>query len=75
MVCLRLQLLHYYARSLDESKRGECTGYASAVFTLSGAIASIIGGFIVTKLNNYNLVSLYIFNRDYINSSFYNYKN
>ena len=29
---------------------------ASAVFTLSGAIASIIGGFIVTKLNNYNLV-------------------
>ena len=44
------------SRSLDESKRGECTGYASAVFTLSGAIASIIGGFIVTKLNNYNLV-------------------
>lgn len=44
------------ARSLDEEKRGQCTGYASAVFTLSGAIASIIGGFIVTKLNNYNLV-------------------
>lgn len=44
------------ARSLDEEKRGQCTGYDSAVFTLSGAIASIIGGFIVTKLNNYNLV-------------------
>lgn len=44
------------ARSLDEKKRGQCTGYASAVFTLSGSIASIIGGGIVTKLNNYNLV-------------------
>lgn len=44
------------SRSLDESKRGECTGYASAVFTLSGAIAAIISGFIVARLSNYNLV-------------------
>lgn len=44
------------SRSLDKDKRGECTGYASSVFTLSGAISSIIGGFIVTNFNNYNLV-------------------
>lgn len=44
------------SRSLDEDKRGECTGYASAVFTLGGAIGAIIGGFIFTKLNNYKLV-------------------
>ncbi|MEW9076948.1 MFS transporter [Terrisporobacter glycolicus] len=43
------------SRSLDEKKRGECTGLASAVFTLGGGIGSAIGGFIVTKLNNYNL--------------------
>lgn len=44
------------SRSLDEDKRGECIGYASAVFTLGGAIGAIIGGFIFTKLNNYKLV-------------------
>ena len=44
------------SRSLDEDKRGECTGYASAVFTFGGAIGAIIGGFIFTKLNNYKLV-------------------
>lgn len=44
------------ARSLDESKRGECTGFASAVFTLGGGIGAAIGGFIVSKLNNYNMV-------------------
>lgn len=43
------------SRSLDDKKRGECTGLASAVFTLGGGIGSAIGGFIVTKLNNYNL--------------------
>lgn len=44
------------SRSLDEEKRGECTGYASAVFTLGGAIGAIIGGFIVSNINNYNMV-------------------
>lgn len=44
------------SRSLDEKKRGECTGYASAVFTLGGAIGAIIGGFIVSNINNYNMV-------------------
>ena len=44
------------SRSLDEEKRGECTGYASAVFTLGGAIGAIIGGFIVSNINNYNIV-------------------
>ena len=29
------------SRSLDESKRGECTGYASAVFTLSLSLIHI----------------------------------
>lgn len=43
------------SRSLDERKRGECTGLASAVFTLGGGIGSAIGGFLVAKLNNYNL--------------------
>jgi len=43
------------SRSLDEKKRGECTGLAAAVFTLGGGIGSAIGGFIVTKFNNYNL--------------------
>ncbi|MCC3868827.1 MFS transporter [Terrisporobacter mayombei] len=43
------------SRSLDEKKRGECTGLAAAVFTLGGGIGSAIGGLIVTKLNNYNL--------------------
>ena len=55
------------SRSLDEDKRGECTGYASAVFTLGGAIGAIIGGFIFTKLNN--------FNWNFINNNIYNYKN
>ena len=44
------------ARSLDYEKRGECTGYASAVFTLGGGIGAAIGGFIVARLTNYNLV-------------------
>ncbi|MBU3105469.1 MFS transporter [Clostridium gasigenes] len=44
------------SRSLDEKKRGECTGFASAVFTLGGGIGAAIGGFIVAKFNNYNMV-------------------
>lgn len=44
------------ARSLAYEKRGECTGYASAVFTLGGGIGAAIGGFIVARLTNYNLV-------------------
>lgn len=44
------------SRSLDEEKRGECTGFASAVFTLGGGIGAAIGGFVVSKLNNYNMV-------------------
>ncbi|KEZ87746.1 MFS transporter [Clostridium sulfidigenes] len=44
------------SRSLDEEKRGECTGLASAVFTLGGGIGAAVGGFIVSKYNNYNIV-------------------
>lgn len=44
------------SRSLIPEKRGECTGYASAVFTLGGSIGAIIGGFIASKLNNYKMV-------------------
>lgn len=44
------------SRSLDKEKRGECTGFASAVFTLGGGIGAAIGGFVVAKFNNYNLV-------------------
>ena len=44
------------ARSLDENKRGECTGLASAVFTLGGGIGAEIAGFIESKLNNFNLI-------------------
>lgn len=44
------------SRSLEPSKRGECTGYASAVFTLGGGIGAIIGGFVAYKLNSYNTV-------------------
>lgn len=44
------------SRSLDIRKRGECTGFASAVFTFSGGIGAAIAGFIVTKLNDYNSV-------------------
>lgn len=44
------------SRSLDPEKRGECTGFASAVFTLGGGIGAAVAGFIVAKLNNYNMV-------------------
>ncbi|MEG2740031.1 MFS transporter [Clostridium sp.] len=44
------------SRSLDESKRGESTGFASAVFTLGGGIGAAIAGFIVAKFSNYNMV-------------------
>lgn len=44
------------SRSLIEEKRGECTGFASSVFTLGGGIGAAIGGFIVGKFNNYNMV-------------------
>ncbi|CEP81932.1 MFS transporter [Paraclostridium sordellii] len=47
------------SRSLDPKKRGESTGLASSVFTLGGGIGAAIGGFIVSKINNYNL-SFYI---------------
>lgn len=47
------------SRSLDSKKRGESTGLASSVFTLGGGIGAAIGGFIVSKTNNYNL-SFYI---------------
>ncbi|WP_297630480.1 MFS transporter [uncultured Clostridium sp.] len=43
------------SRSLDERKRGECTGYASAVFTLGGGIGAIIGGFVSAYFNSYAL--------------------
>lgn len=44
------------SRSLVPEKRGECTGYASAVFTIGGSIGAIVGGLIVAKLNNYKIV-------------------
>ncbi|ATD58435.1 MFS transporter [Clostridium chauvoei] len=44
------------SRSLEESKRGECTGFASAVFTLGGGIGAAIAGFIISKFGNYNIV-------------------
>lgn len=44
------------SRSIDERKRGESTGLASAVFTFGGGIGAIIGGLIVTKLNNFSKV-------------------
>lgn len=47
------------SRSLDPKRRGECTGLASAVFTLGGGIGAAIGGVIVSKISNYNL-SFYI---------------
>ncbi len=43
------------ARSVDEKRRGESTGLASAVFTLGGGIGSCIGGYIVAILGNYKL--------------------
>lgn len=44
------------ARSLDEERRGQCTGLASAVFTLGGGIGAAIGGFIVSHFNSYTWV-------------------
>lgn len=44
------------SRSLDEKKRGECTGFAASVFTLGGGIGAAIAGFIVGKDSNYDLV-------------------
>ncbi|ENZ02501.1 hypothetical protein HMPREF1092_01736 [Clostridium thermobutyricum] len=44
------------ARSVDERRRGQCTGFASAVFTFGGGVGAAIAGFIVSKLNSYNLV-------------------
>lgn len=44
------------SRSLDEKRRGECTGFASSVFTLGGGIGAAIAGVIIAKFNNYNLV-------------------
>lgn len=43
------------ARSVDEKRRGESTGLASAVFTLGGGIGSCIGGYLVAILGNYNM--------------------
>lgn len=43
------------ASSVDEKRRGESTGLASAVFTLGGGIGSCIGGYAIAKLGNYNL--------------------
>lgn len=44
------------SRSLDEKRRGECTGYASAVFTLGGGIGAIIAGVVLEYFNSYALV-------------------
>ena len=44
------------ARVLDTKRRGESTGFASAVFTLGGGIGALISGVIVNRLNNFDLV-------------------
>lgn len=43
------------ARTLNIKRRGECTGLASAVFTLGGGIGAAIASVILTKLNNFNI--------------------
>lgn len=43
------------ARTLNTKRRGECTGLASAVFTLGGGIGAAIASVILTKLNNFNI--------------------
>ncbi|MGL6107317.1 MFS transporter [Romboutsia sp.] len=43
------------ARSVEDKRRGESTGLASAVFTLGGGIGSCIGGYVVAILGNYRL--------------------
>ncbi|MGL4848362.1 MAG: MFS transporter [Clostridium sp.] len=44
------------ARSVDKRKRGESTGFASAVFTIGGGIGAALAGFIISRFNNYRLV-------------------
>ncbi|MGL5647975.1 MAG: MFS transporter [Clostridium sp.] len=44
------------ARVLDEKKRGESTGYASAVFTLGGGIGAIISGYILSLFSSFNII-------------------
>lgn len=43
------------SRSIDEKRRGESTGLASAVFTLGGGVGSCIGGYIISVFGNYKL--------------------
>lgn len=43
------------ARTLNVNRRGECTGIASAVFTLGGGIGAAIASLILTKLNDFNM--------------------
>lgn len=44
------------SRTLDSNRRGECTGLASAVFTLGGGIGAAISGLILEKYTSFNLV-------------------
>lgn len=44
------------ARSVDNKRRGESTGFASSVFTFGGGIGAAIAGFILAKSGNYNMV-------------------
>lgn len=44
------------SRTLDSNRRGECTGLASAVFTLGGGIGAAISGLILEKYSSFNLV-------------------
>lgn len=43
------------ARTLNVKRRGECTGLASAVFTLGGGIGAAIASFILSKFNSFNM--------------------
>lgn len=44
------------SRSLDNRRRGESTGLASAVFTFGGGIGAAVAGFIIARTGNYNIV-------------------
>lgn len=44
------------ARTLNPKRRGECTGLASAVFTLGGGIGAAIAGYILAKSKSFNVI-------------------
>ena len=74
------------SRSVDDTRRGESTGLASAVFTLGGGVGACIGGYFISALGNYNyafyistfgiiLTLIYVIFRIKSNSSSKSHKN